>query len=67
MSYFRKRKSTTTIKHQRLMTGGGPAPVERADPVMDFIDETSGNIDVEIHCPFDSTAGFEKDCKYYKK
>lgn len=55
------------MKHQRLMTGGGLAPVERADPVMDFIDETSGNIDVEIHCPFDSTAGFEKDCKYYKK
>ncbi|KAK0158043.1 hypothetical protein PV327_011224 [Microctonus hyperodae] len=43
------------------MTGGGPAPVERADPIMDFIDETSGNIDVEIDCPFDSTAGFEKD------
>ncbi|KAK0072052.1 hypothetical protein PV325_011946 [Microctonus aethiopoides] len=57
----KKRKSTTIMKHQRLMTGGGPAPVERADPVMDFIDETTGNIDVEIHCPFDSTAGFEKD------
>lgn len=55
------------MKHQRLMTGGGPAPVERVDPVMDFMDGATGNIDVEIDCPFDSTAAFERDCKYFKK
>lgn len=47
------------------MTGGGPAPVQPHDPVMEFLDETNANVDIEIDCPFDSTAVFEKECKYY--
>lgn len=47
------------------MTSGGPAPVQPNDPVMDFIDTTNANVDIEIDCPFDSTAVFEKECKHY--
>ncbi|KMQ89579.1 hypothetical protein RF55_10773 [Lasius niger] len=43
------------------MTGGDPAPVQQNDPVMEFMDATNSNIDVEIDCPYDSTAVFEKE------
>ncbi|XP_072764126.1 uncharacterized protein [Anoplolepis gracilipes] len=57
----RKRKLNTTKRHERLMTGGGPASVQPNDPVMAFMDATNANLDVEIDCPFDSTAVFEKE------
>lgn len=63
--HCRKRKLNTVIRHNRLMTGGGPALVQLNDPVMEFVDATHANLDVEINCPFDSTAVFEKECKYY--
>jgi len=44
------------------MTGGGPVPVQPNDPVMEFMDATNPNLDVEIDCTFDSTAVFEKEC-----
>jgi len=48
------------------MTGGGPAPaVQPNDPMMEFMDATNPNLDVEIDCTFDSTAVFEKECKQY--
>ncbi|XP_018367420.1 PREDICTED: uncharacterized protein LOC108763951 isoform X2 [Trachymyrmex cornetzi] len=68
----RKRKLSTTFRHERLMTGGGPASVQPNDPVMEFMDATNQNLDVEIACAFDSTAVFEKeynvktDCKSTK-
>jgi len=46
------------------MTGGGPAPVQQTDAVMAFMDATNSNIDVEIDCPYDSTAIFEKESKH---
>ncbi|KMQ87412.1 hypothetical protein RF55_13313 [Lasius niger] len=57
----RKRKLTTAIRHERLMTGGGPAPVQPNDPVIAFMDATNANIDIEIDCAFDSTAVYEKE------
>ncbi|XP_072752400.1 uncharacterized protein [Anoplolepis gracilipes] len=57
----RKRKLNTTMRHERLMTGGGPPSVQPNDPVMAFMDATNANLDVEIDCPFDSTAVFEKE------
>jgi hypothetical protein len=47
------------------MTGGGPVPVESNDPVMDYMDPTNANLDVEVDCTSDSTAVFEKQCKHY--
>ncbi|XP_018367419.1 PREDICTED: uncharacterized protein LOC108763951 isoform X1 [Trachymyrmex cornetzi] len=71
-SFLKKRKLSTTFRHERLMTGGGPASVQPNDPVMEFMDATNQNLDVEIACAFDSTAVFEKeynvktDCKSTK-
>lgn len=65
INHFRKQKLTTTIRHERLMTGGGPAAVQPNDPVMEFMDATNENLDVEIDCAFDSTAVFEKECKHH--
>lgn len=62
---FRKRKLTTAMKHERLMTGGGPAPEQPNDPVMAFMDATNSNLDIDIDCPFDSTAVFEKECEHF--
>lgn len=42
------------------MTGGGPAPVQPNYPIIEFIDATNANVDIEIDCAFDSTAIFEK-------
>lgn len=53
------------MKVQRLMTGGGVSPAVSVDPVMDFMDATTSNLDLEISCPFDSTAQFENECKIY--
>lgn len=47
------------------MTGGGPPAKQLDDPVMDFMDAISSNVDTELDCPFDSTAAFEKECKHY--
>lgn len=47
------------------MTGGGPASVQFNDPVIAFMDATNANLDIEVNCTFDSTAVFEKECKYY--
>ncbi|XP_077280418.1 myb/SANT-like DNA-binding domain-containing protein 3 [Temnothorax americanus] len=57
----RKQKITTAIRHERLMTGGGLAPVQPKDPVIEFMDATNSNIDVKIDCKFDGTAVFEKE------
>ncbi|XP_011859160.1 PREDICTED: myb/SANT-like DNA-binding domain-containing protein 3 [Vollenhovia emeryi] len=57
----KKRKLNTSIKVQRLMTGGGVSPAVPVDPVMDFMDATTPNLDIEVPCPFDSTAQFEKE------
>lgn len=65
IDHFRKRKLTTAIRHEWLMTGGGPAPVQPNDPVIAFMVATNANIDIEINCAFDSTAVYEKECKYY--
>jgi len=46
------------------VTGGGPAAVQPNDPVMEFMDATNENLDVEIDCAFDSAAVFEKECKH---
>jgi len=46
------------------MTGGGPAPVQETDAVMAFMDATNSNIDIEVDCPYDSTAVFEKESKH---
>jgi len=46
------------------MTGGGPAQVQETNAVMAFMDATSSNIDIEINCPYDSTAVFEKETKH---
>lgn len=51
MYHFRKRKLNTTIRHERLMTGGGPAVVHQSDPAMEFIDATNMDLDVEINYP----------------
>ncbi|XP_018375210.1 PREDICTED: uncharacterized protein LOC108768976 [Trachymyrmex cornetzi] len=51
------------------MTGGGSAPVQPNDPVIEFMDATNPNLDVEIDCAYDSTAVFEKEDNvkmYYK-
>jgi len=60
--YFRKKKLNTSIKVQRLMTGGGVSPAMSVDPVMDFMDAVTPNLDIEVSCPFDSTTQFEKEC-----
>lgn len=39
--------------------------MQQNDPVMEFMDATNSNIDVEIDCPYDSTAVFEKESKHY--
>jgi len=44
------------------MTGGGCPPTSPNDPVMDFMDATTPNLDLEVECPFDSTAEFEREC-----
>lgn len=61
---FRKKKLNTTVKVQCLMTGGGCPPPIPNDPVMDYMDTAAPNLDLEVHCSFDSTAGFEKECTY---
>ncbi|XP_018367899.1 PREDICTED: uncharacterized protein LOC108764258, partial [Trachymyrmex cornetzi] len=57
----KKKKLNTSMKVQRLMTGGGVSPAVSVDPVMDFMDATTPNLDLEISCPFDSTAQFENE------
>jgi len=64
VTHFRKRKLTTALRHEQLMTGGDPAPVQETDAVMAFMDTTNSNIDIEVDCPYDSTAVFEKESKY---
>ncbi|XP_077277680.1 uncharacterized protein LOC143905895 [Temnothorax americanus] len=57
----KKKKLNTSMKVQRLMTGGGVSPAVPVDPVMDFMDTVTPNLDIEVPCPFDSTAQFEKE------
>ncbi|KMQ85326.1 hypothetical protein RF55_16196 [Lasius niger] len=42
------------------MTGGGNPSTIPNDPVMDFMDAATPNL--EVQCPFDSTTEFEKEC-----
>jgi len=62
--FLRKKKLNTTLKVQRLMTGGGCPSTILNDPVMNVMDAATPNLDVEVFCPFDSTAVFEKECTY---
>ncbi|XP_032690276.1 uncharacterized protein LOC116853330 [Odontomachus brunneus] len=57
----KKKKLNTSIKVQRLMTDGGVAPAIPVDPVMNFMDDATSNLDIEVPCPFDSTAQMEKE------
>ncbi|CAG9840769.1 unnamed protein product [Diabrotica balteata] len=43
-----------------LATGGAPLIKPERDGVLEFVEEAAPNIDVNIDCPFDSTAVFEK-------
>ncbi|XP_032686572.1 myb/SANT-like DNA-binding domain-containing protein 3 isoform X2 [Odontomachus brunneus] len=61
----KKKKLNTSIKVQRLMTGGSVAPAIPVDPVMNFMDDATPNLDIEVPCPFDSTAQMEKEYKIY--
>lgn len=54
--YFRKKKFNTSIKVQRLLTGGGVPPKMPDDPIMNFMNSVSPNLDTEVSCSFDSTA-----------
>lgn len=46
------------------MTGGGCPVTIPNDPVMDAMDAATPNLDLEVWCPYDSTAEFEKECMY---
>lgn len=46
------------------MTGGGNPSTIPNDPVMDFMDAATPNLDLEVQCPFDSTTEFEKECTH---
>lgn len=56
----RKRKETTALRHDMLATGGGPAKVMKSDPVLKFVSEAAGGLDVTVDCPWDSTHLFEQ-------
>ncbi|XP_032677318.1 uncharacterized protein LOC116846958 [Odontomachus brunneus] len=43
------------------MTGGGVAPAIPVDPVMNFMDDATPNLDIEVPCPFDSITQMEKE------
>ncbi|XP_032673086.1 uncharacterized protein LOC116844987 [Odontomachus brunneus] len=43
------------------MTGGDVAPAIPIDPVMNFMDDATPSLDIEVPCPFDSTAQMEKE------
>jgi len=46
------------------MTGGGCPSTIPNDPVKNVMDAATPNLDVEVPCPFDSTAVFERECTY---
>ncbi|XP_023310541.1 uncharacterized protein LOC111691640 [Anoplophora glabripennis] len=55
----RKRKISTEMRHERLLTGGGPPMKKSVDPVLEFVDIIAPNADVQLECSWDSTSVFE--------
>lgn len=59
MTFYRKRKETTALRHSMLATGGGPPKKPALDPVLQIVEEAAPNLDVTVSCSWDSTATFE--------
>lgn len=57
---FRKRKLNTEKRFKRLITGGGPEPKYKPDPIMEDVDVSSPLVDVSLPCPWDTTASMKR-------
>ncbi|XP_030760793.1 myb/SANT-like DNA-binding domain-containing protein 3 [Sitophilus oryzae] len=53
------RKATTELRHQRLLTGGGPEPSDQGDPVMEAVSIAAPHAHLILPCPWDSTGVYE--------